>query len=145
VLIGVNDAEETAMAADAAQQQHEETYWERLYGAIDGCDATVVDRLFTDDATLQFNYHPPVIGRDAVRGAMEHFWSTVAAMRHTFRNVIEQGDRAVIEATCTYTRHDGVVVALPVATVCERRGDRVSAQRIYIDMAPLESPELLEH
>jgi ketosteroid isomerase-like protein len=120
------------------------TWWEEVYEAVDGKDVTVVDRLFTEDTSLKFNYHPAVVGRDAVREAMKHFWSTVAAMKHTFHTVVEQGNAAALEATCTYTKLDGTVVSLPVVTVIDRRDGMVAAQRIYIDMAPLESPELLE-
>jgi ketosteroid isomerase-like protein len=121
------------------------SWWEEVYDAVDGKDVTVVDRLFSEDISLKFNYHPAAVGRDAVREAMKYFWSTVGSTKHTFHTVVEQGDTAALEATCTYTRLDGTVVSLPVVTVIDRRDGLVAAQRIYIDMAPLESPELLEH
>jgi ketosteroid isomerase-like protein len=125
-------------------QQRQMTWYEEVYACVDGRDDSVVDRLFTEDVSLRFNFNPPVEGREAVRQAMHHFWGSVAAMRHSFVNVVEDGDRSALEAVVTYTRHDGVEVSLPVVTMTDRRDGLVCAQRIYIDMAPLADPALLE-
>jgi hypothetical protein len=132
------------MPDTAVDQERQVTWYEEVYACLDGRDDSVVVRLFTEDISLQFNLHAPGIGREAVRAAMHHFWGTVAAMRHTFVNVVEDGDRAALEAICTYTRHDGVQVPVPVVTMVDRRDGLVCAKRIYIDMAPLENPALLE-
>ena len=115
------------------------TWWEELYASVDAMDLGFVDRLCTPDTTVRFANHEPDVGRDAVKAALAGFWATIAAMQHSFVHVIDGGDRAVIEASVRYTRHDGTSVAIPVATVIEREDGLISAQRVYIDLTPLHS------
>ena len=115
------------------------TWYHEFYAGVDAMDPTIFDRLCTEDTTLQMANHPLVEGRDAVRSGLQHFWSTIAGMRHTFGRVLQVGDNSVLEAVVEYTRLDGTVVDIPVATAIERRGELISAQRIYIDLAPLDA------
>jgi ketosteroid isomerase-like protein len=124
---------ETA-AVDAATTK---TWYEEFYGRLDKFDPTLSHELLTDDTVLRMANHPAAKGREEVRGGMEHFQTTIGGMRHEFTNVVEDGDRAVLEAICHYTRLDGSTVDIPVATAIERRDGRVSSQRVYIDLAPL--------
>ncbi len=113
------------------------TWYEEFYAGVDAMDPTVVDRLCTADTTVRFANHPPAEGRDAVRAALEHLWSTIAGLRHRFVSVVEQGDVTVVEAEVEYTRHDGSTVVIPIATALERRDGLVASQRVYADLAPL--------
>ena len=113
------------------------TWYEEFYSYIDARDASVVDKLCTPDTTMRFANHPEESGREAVRTGMAHFFTTIAGMRHTFTNVVENGDTAILEADVEYTRLDGSTVTIVCATAIERRDGLVASQRVYIDLAPL--------
>jgi ketosteroid isomerase-like protein len=113
------------------------TWYEEFYARVDALDVTLADELLTEDSTMTMANHPMDIGRDAVRAGMEHFFTMIKGMHHTFKRVVEDGDFAAIEAICTYTRLDGSTVDIPVFTAIERRDGKVAAQRVYIDLAPL--------
>lgn len=115
------------------------SWYVEFYAGVDAMDASIFDRFCTEDTTLRMANHPLAEGRDAVREGLEHFWSTIAGMRHTFGQVLQVGDNAILEAVVEYTRLDGRIVSIPVATAIGRRGGRIASQRIYIDLAPLHS------
>jgi ketosteroid isomerase-like protein len=125
---------------DVGQQQAEappRTWYEDFYAGVDAMDPTVFDRLCTPDTRVQMANHDVVVGREAVKEAIGHFWSTISGMRHTFRKVLEAGDDTLLEADVLYTRLDGSQVVVRVATVIERRDGLVHQQRIYADLSPL--------
>jgi ketosteroid isomerase-like protein len=107
------------------------------YRDVDALDADKVAAWFTDDGTVVFANHPPAVGRSAIRTALGGFMSSIRGMKHEFRNVWEVGPTAMFEARVTYTCKDGTVVVIPAATVLERRGDKITSCRIYVDHAPL--------
>jgi ketosteroid isomerase-like protein len=107
------------------------------YRDVDALDADKVAAWFTDDGTVVFANHPPAVGRSAIRTALGGFMSSIRGMKHEFRNVWEIGATAMFEARVTYTCKDGTVVVIPAATVLERRGDKITSCRIYVDHAPL--------
>jgi ketosteroid isomerase-like protein len=107
------------------------------YRDVDALDADKVAAWFTDDGTVMFANHPPAVGRSAIRTALGGFMSSIRGMKHEFRNVWEIGATAMFEARVTYTCKDGTVVVIPAATVLERRGDKITSCRIYVDHAPL--------
>jgi ketosteroid isomerase-like protein len=116
------------------------TWYEEFYARIDAGDITVVDDLMTPDTRMTMGNNPTTEGADVFRENMRHLFTHVfARMKHTFHRVVEDGDYAVLEATCEYFLHDGRHIALPVMTAIERRDGRVAAQRVYIDMAPLHA------
>lgn len=113
------------------------TWYETFFARVDALDITLADECLTEDTELTMANHPTVVGREAVRESMLHLYTMIHGMHHEFRRVIEDGDNATVEAICTYTRNDDSTVAIPVLTAVERRNGLVSAQRIYIDLAPL--------
>ena len=110
------------------------------YRDVDSLDAEKVAAWFTDDGTVVFANHPPVVGRSAIKAALGDFMSSIRGMRHEFGNVWEVGATTVFEARVTYTSKDGAsTVVIPAATFLERRGDKIASCRIYVDHAPLHS------
>lgn len=119
------------------------TWYEEFYASVDAMDATRVAEMCTADTTVKFANHPPAVGVEEVTAALQRLWSTLKAMRHHLVDVIEDGDRAVVEAIVDYTLPDGRTVSIPAATAILRRDGLVASQRVYIDLAPLSvSPEL---
>jgi len=107
------------------------------YRDVDALDVEKVAAWFTDDGTVAFANHPPAVGRSAITAALGGFMSSIRGMRHEFRNVWDVGAVTVFEASVTYTRKDGTAVVIPAATFLERRGDKITSCRIYVDHAPL--------
>ena len=61
---------------------------------------------------------------------------------HEFDAIVSSGSTLFLQATVTYTRHDGGVVTVPAMTVFDMTGGaggRPLAHRcqIYVDLAPL--------
>jgi ketosteroid isomerase-like protein len=129
----ITDSAETSRATTS-------TWWEDFYARVDVFDPTLVDELLTEDTRFTMANHETTVGREAFRAGVANLQKLVSRMKHTFSLVIEDGDNAVLEAICEYTKHDGTVVAIPVLTAIERRDGLVAAQRIYIDLSPLFAP-----
>jgi ketosteroid isomerase-like protein len=92
----------------------------------------------TDDVLVQFGNNPPAVGKEQVREAIGQFWTMIDGLEHTFINVHEAGSTTVLEADIEYTRQDAQVVTVPCASILDRAPDgKVSALRIYIDLAPV--------
>lgn len=114
--------------------------WVReFYAAVDTADADRHMEKLTDDVTMTFGNHPPIVGHDAVRAGIEGFFGTIAGLKHRFRNVWEQGNEAIVEADVDYTRKDGKVVTIPALTVLRRRGNLIDTIRVYVDHEPLRA------
>jgi ketosteroid isomerase-like protein len=120
------------------------TWYEDFYARVDAMDAARVAQMCTVDTTVTFANHPPAVGIEDVTAALQQLWSNLAGLKHRFVEVIEDGDRAVVEAIVDSTRRDGTTVSIPAATTILRRAGLVASQRVYIDVAPLfETAELL--
>ena len=114
---------------------------------VDHKDAAGFAAVFADDATLRFGNNPPLVGRAAIESAIAQFFTAMVALRPEFVRISRDGDTLFLEATVTYTRHDGHVVTVPAMTVfdmgdaSDANGQRLaSACRIYVDLAPLFGP-----
>lgn len=115
---------------------------------VDRKDADGFAAAFTTDAWLRFASSPPVVGRDAIRAAIAHFFTTFQALRHEPVASWVVDETLILEARVTYTRHDGRLVTIPAVTIFRLvhpgiavRGEPVVDQcRIYVDLAPLYAP-----
>src|SRR3954454_5607390 len=116
--------------------------------AVDRKDADGFADAFTEDAWLRFGNAAPVVGREAIRAAIAHFFTTFAELQHSAAGAWLDGDTLVLEAVVTYKRHDGTVVTVPAVTIFRLARDAggepprpVADQcRIYVDLAPLYAP-----
>lgn len=113
------------------------TWYEEFYAALDARDGARIESMLTADTSLRLGNKETISGREAVMTATGHFWETIGGMRHSFHDVVEDGDLAALEATVEYTRLDGSRVEIPCVTMVERREGKVAAQRVYIEIAPL--------
>ena len=108
-----------------------------LFAAIDANDAASFVSYLTEDAVFRFGSAPPVTGREAIREAVDGFFSSIAGCRHTIGNSLGTGDTLVCEGEVTYRRHDGSELTLPFADVFEYDGDLIAHYKIYMDITPL--------
>lgn len=121
-----------ALAADA---------WNAaLLAAVDAKDADRFVAFLTDDAGFVYANAPAVVGREAVRAAVDAFFAQVRSLAHTASHVWTVPGHVVVEGTVRYVRHDGREVTLPFVNVLALDGDRISSYRVYVDGAPLFAP-----
>ena len=104
----------------------------------DKLDLPVLMRWFGDDIDLRIANMPPAIGRAAVEQTFADFWSNLSGMSHRPEEWIVDGNNAAQMSIVTYTRKDGKVASMPVASHLRRQDDgRLDRLWIYIDIAPL--------
>lgn len=108
-----------------------------LFAAIDAKDTERFLSFLTDEATFRFGSAPAVHGRDAIRAAVDGFFTTIAGCRHVLEKTIADDDVLICEGEVTYTRHDGTDVSLPFANVFELESGIISAYKIYVDAGSL--------
>ena len=108
-----------------------------MFTAIAAKDGATFVSYLTEDAVFRFGSAPPVQGRDAIKAAVEGFFTTIAACSHDISNTLRQDDTLVCEGVVTYTRHDGSEIALPFTDVLEHEGRLIAHYKIYIDIGPL--------
>jgi ketosteroid isomerase-like protein len=122
--------------------------WARdLYAeSVDHKDAAGFAAAFTPDAWLRFGNADTLVGREAIREAIAHFFTAFAELRHQSRGAFLDGDTLVLEAVVTYTRHDERQVTIPAVTIFRLAGTNAAGRpvadqcRIYVDLAPLFAP-----
>ena len=108
-----------------------------LFAAIDACDGERFVSYLTPGAEFRYGSAPAVLGREAIREAVEGFFSTIAGLSHTLNFTVSDGDALVCEGEVTYTRKDGSKLTLPFANVLRTEDGQFSSYRIYIDIGPL--------
>ncbi|MDH4048079.1 MAG: nuclear transport factor 2 family protein [Gammaproteobacteria bacterium] len=108
-----------------------------VFAAIDRKDTRQFVAALTGDAVFRFGSAPAVHGRNAIAGAVDAFFSSIAGCRHVLHQNWETASTFACEGEVTYRRHDGSEITLPFADVFDLRDDLISGYRIYIDIAPL--------
>lgn len=108
-----------------------------LFGSIDEKNTERFLRFLTDDAVFRFGSGPEVRGRDAIRDAVNEFFSTIDECRHVLHNILTDDGVLVCEGEVTYTRQDGCEITLPFANILEFAGEHISRYKIYADASPL--------
>lgn len=121
------------MIADPAQPID----FEKLFASIDEMDTESFLSFISADGTFRFGSAPAVLGHAAIREAVDGFFSSVAALKHSLRRLVTDDGAAFCEGDVTYKRHDGSEITLPFVNVFEIENDRITSYRIYIDIGPL--------
>jgi limonene-1,2-epoxide hydrolase len=108
-----------------------------LFKAVDARDTERFLGFLTDRASFRFGSAPPAHGEEAIRAAVDSFFSSIAACRHVLARIVAEGDVIICEGEVTYTRHDASEISLPFANVFELDGELISAYKVYADAGPL--------
>jgi ketosteroid isomerase-like protein len=108
-----------------------------LFAAIDAKDTDRFLGYLTDDGSFRFGAAPPAEGKEAVRAAVDGFFSSIAGCQHVVPRYVVLDDVIMCEGQVTYTRHDDSQVTLPFANVFEMDGELISSYKIYTDISPL--------
>ena len=99
--------------------------FKKLFASIDAMDTEGFLGFIHEDATFRFGSSPAATGHEAIRAAVEGFFSSFSALRHDLQRVIADGDAVACEGEVTYTRHDDGLI---------------SRYHVYIDIGPLFQP-----
>ena len=108
-----------------------------LFKVVDAKDTERFLGFLTDEASFRFGSAPPVQGTEAIRSAVDGFFSTIAGCSHVLARFIAQDDVVICEGEVTYSRHNGTEISLPFANIFEMDGELISAYKIYADAGPL--------
>ena len=108
-----------------------------LFKAVDAKDTERFLGFLTDEASFRFGSAPPAQGKEAIRAAVDGFFSTIAGCHHVLSRIVAEEDVIICEGEVTYTRHDASEVTLPFANIFELDGELMSAYKIYADAGPL--------
>jgi ketosteroid isomerase-like protein len=119
-----------------------EEWARRLYAeVVDRKDAAGYAAAFVEDGWLRFGNNEPLVGRAAIEAAIAGFFSAFQSLRHEATRTTSAGNLLFLEATVTYTRHDGKQVSVPAMTVyemAETSGAPLARRcNIYVDLTPL--------
>lgn len=108
-----------------------------LFAAVDAKDTERFLGFLTAEASFRFGSAPTVQGREAIREAVDGFFSTIAGCHHELASITAEDNVVFCEGEVTYTRHNGTEISLPFANVFELNGELISAYKIYADAGPL--------
>jgi ketosteroid isomerase-like protein len=108
-----------------------------IFAAFDSKDIGVLAALVTDDVRLQIGNAEVVDGKADFVEALQIFFSSVAAFRHTVTNVWSDVDAVIVELKVSYTRLDGTELTLPCCNVFRLRNGAVADYRVYMDITPV--------
>lgn len=116
------------------------TLIQRIY-AVDGAlDADSFAALLSQDVTFQMGSASPVIGREAVRKAVQALFSSLRGVHHDLVSYWTGNGKLVFQGEVTFTLLDDCKVVLPYVDVLKRANDGlISDYRIFIDAAPLKA------
>lgn len=104
-----------------------------MYEKVDAGDASEYIDGFADDSELYFGNSPAVRGKPAILAALQT-GHDAHAMAHTFTNVWEVDDTAILESVVVYTYPDGGTSQFPAVTILERDAGLIRSMRIYLDV-----------
>lgn len=108
-----------------------------LFKAVDAKDTDLFLGFLTDQASFRFGSAPPAQGKEAIRAAVDGFFSTIAASHHVLGRIVAEEKLIICEGEVTYTRHDASEISLPFANIFELDGELISVYKIYADAGPL--------
>ena len=109
----------------------------RLFASIDAKDTDTFLQFIHADGSFCFGSMPAVHGHEAIRAAVDGFFSSIAGCSHKLHKTLSDDSTLACEGQVTYKRHDGSELTLPFINVFDLDGDLISNYKIYIDIAPL--------
>jgi len=128
----VNQHQEIAMPTTSRQE-----FGAKMFAVADALDVDNYVTYLAPDVQFRFGNAEPITGRDAVRDAVGHFFTTIKGLRHTIVREWHDGDTIIQQLDVTYTRLDDKQVTLPAVNLLRMDNDTVADYRIYVDLAPV--------
>ncbi|MDQ3021195.1 MAG: nuclear transport factor 2 family protein [Bacteroidota bacterium] len=110
---------------------------ESLFNDIDEMDADKFASYLDDDVSFRFGNAPTVVGKKAVRDAVDGFFKSIKGIAHKKLKMWLHPDSIIYQGIVTYTRHDGSKVTLPYLNLFFLNGEKIKEYLIYMDVNPL--------
>jgi uncharacterized protein (TIGR02246 family) len=113
---------------------------ESFFSLVDRGDADSIATSMTPDGALISSNGDPIVGRDAIRDAVNTFQTAITSISHEILRTWRTDDAVITELRVTYVRLDGGKVVLPCANIFDITDDGlVSKYQIFMDMTPVFS------
>lgn len=103
-------------------------------------DADKFVAYLSDDSQFRFGNAPAVVGKPAIRDAVDGFYKSIKSLHHECENLWELDGHIIFQGKVTYSRLDGNVVTIPFTNIFGMKGDLIKDYFIYIDVTPLYAP-----
>jgi len=111
---------------------------ERLFDAIDGCDAARFATFLADDVVFRFGNAEPVRGKAQVQQVVAGFFASIQTLRHEIDQTWQCDDAVICHGQVTYVRHDGTELTVPFADIFKMAADGlISEYIIFADISAL--------
>ena len=123
--------------ANGQENRHLLANLNAVFAAIDAKDTSRFLSYLTDDCIFRFGSAAAVSGKEAIGAAVDGFFSTIAASRHTLHKTLSDDTSLACEGIVEYQRHDDTRISLPFTNMFEVEGGLIRHYKIYIDIAPL--------
>ena len=116
----------------------EETGWvKELFASADAMDTEAFLGFLTNDARFRFGGASVVVGKEAIRTAIDGFFASIKGLRHDIVETWVHSQTVICHGDVTYTRTDGSEVTIPFVTIWRMQDSRIKEYLIYIDINPL--------
>jgi limonene-1,2-epoxide hydrolase len=109
----------------------------KMFAVADTLDVDNYVTYLAPDVYFRFANAEPITGREAVREAVGHFFTTINGLHHTIVQEWHDADMIIQQLDVTYTRLDDKQVTLPAINLLRMSGDTVADYRIYVDLTPV--------
>jgi hypothetical protein len=111
---------------------------QRVFKAVDSFGPGALAELLAEDARFVFGNAKPLVGREAITGGIQGFFSTIRGLRHRLLNDWYAGADTIAETEVTYDRLDGTCVSVPAVSIWHVRDDGlIDDYRVFVDLAPV--------
>jgi ketosteroid isomerase-like protein len=110
---------------------------DEMFASIDAKDTEGFLHHLAEGARFRYGSQPPAVGIEAIRAAVDGFFSAIGSSCHHLGRRWHLADVAIVEGEVTYRRLDGREVTVPFCDVLHTRDGQVHDYRIYVDPAPL--------
>jgi len=114
-----------------------QTWINKLFEAVDSLDADKFVAFLSDDAIFRFANAAPVGGKEAIRGALTGFFSSVNGLKHEILEWWEQDGTVICRGEVTYTKKDTSEFTVPFANFLKMKGKLIKEYLVYVDASQL--------
>lgn len=114
-----------------------DNYIKNMYGIVDARDGAALAGMMTENGIFRFANIPPVVGREAITGFLDHFYESIKGIAHDQLEDWKVGDTRFATGRATYTRHDDSALAVPFSVILKMKGDLIHEYLIFVDASEL--------
>jgi ketosteroid isomerase-like protein len=106
---------------------------ESYYAAMDSLQFDKVAEFLDEKCHNFYATGHELVGRDQILARGERNLGLLERIRHSVRNVWEEGDELIFELAVTYWRRDGQTIERPGMGIFVLKDGRIAQQRLFVD------------